>query len=92
MHRSLLLPVVRLSLGRGIVLDRIEQPMTVEPRDPSERAEFDGLARSPWRATTEQFGLVGAVDRFNRRSLRWVLILGVEDHAHRTVDDLGREL
>src|SRR5690606_15831239 len=41
----------------------LQQPAIVEPVDPFQRRELDGLERAPWPASMDHFGLVQAVDR-----------------------------
>jgi hypothetical protein len=59
----LLAPVVCLGLGRRDVANGFEQSMVVEPRNPFERCQLDGLARLPGRSAMDQLGLVQPVDR-----------------------------
>ena len=49
-------------LGWRDVADRLEKASVVEPVDPFEGCELDGLQRFPRPATTDDLGLVKAVD------------------------------
>jgi len=61
-----LLPVVRLGLGRRDVADGLEQLVVVEPRHPLQRGQFDRLACLPRPAPVDDFGLA----RRTRRRVR----------------------
>lgn len=54
----LLPPVVGLGLGRRDVADGLEQSMVVEPRDPLQCRQLDGLARLPRCPAVDQLGVV----------------------------------
>ncbi len=54
-------------LGGRDVADRLQKASVVEPIDPFERREFDGLQRFPRSAPTDDLGLVKAVDGFGER-------------------------
>jgi hypothetical protein len=51
-------------LGGRDISDGFEQAAVVEPVDPFERGEFDGLDAAPRSAPVNDLGLVEAVDRF----------------------------
>ena len=42
------------------------QPMVVEPRDPFQRGQLDGLLCLPWATAVDHLGLVQAVDGFGQ--------------------------
>ena len=48
------------------VADRLQQSSVVEPVDPFQRGELDGLERSPWSPPGDHFGFVKAVDRLGQ--------------------------
>src|SRR6266851_3057854 len=60
--------VLRFVLVGGHVADRFEQPARVEPIDPPERREFDGLEIAPRALALNHFGLEEADDRFGEHS------------------------
>lgn len=55
-----------------------QQQAIVEPVDPGQRGELDGLEASPWSAPMVDLGLVEAVDRLGQR-----VVVAVADTAHR---------
>ena len=61
---SELLIVARFILRWRHVTNRFEQPACVEPIDPLERGEFDGLDVSPRAVALNDLGLEEADDRF----------------------------
>ena len=67
---SLAAIVRRLELGRRHVADRLEQPSVVEPVDPVERRELDGLAVPPRPPPPNHLGLEEADDRSRRARCR----------------------
>jgi len=54
--------VALLGFGRRYVADGLQEPSVVEPIDPFEGGELDGLEVSPWSAPVDHFGLVETVD------------------------------
>jgi hypothetical protein len=68
--------VLLLILRWGCPSDRLEEPFAVEPMDPFEGGEFDGLEAAPGAAPTDDLGLVQAVDR-----LREGVVVSVADAA-----------
>lgn len=50
--------VALFGFGGWDVTDKFEEPPVVEPVDPFERGELDGLERSPRSATVDHLGLV----------------------------------
>ncbi len=52
-----------LGFGRRNVADALQQPAMVEPVDPLQRRELDGLEAPPWTAPVDDLRLVEAVDR-----------------------------
>ena len=64
------------SLGWRDVTDRLQKASVVEPVDPFERRELDGLQRFPWSAPMDDLGLVKAVDSFGER-----VVIAVADTA-----------
>ena len=59
--------VVCLSFGRRNISDGLKQSMMIEPRDPFERCQLDGLLGFPGAASVNDFGLVKAVDGLGER-------------------------
>src|ERR1700712_6145075 len=53
----------------------------VEPVDPFQRRELDGLEVSPWPAAMDHLGLVEAVDGFGES-----IVIGISDAADRRLD------
>ena len=58
--------VVCLSFCGRYVADGFEQAVVVEPSDPFQRGQFDGLFGFPWRSTMNELCLVQAVDRLGQ--------------------------
>ena len=73
--------VALLGLGRRDVADRLQQPAIVEPVDPFQRRELDGLERPPRPTSMDDLGLVETVDGFGES-----IVLGISDTADRRLD------
>jgi len=56
--------VALLGFGWRYVADGLQEPSVVEPVDPFEGGELDGLEVPPWSAPVDQLGLVKTVDGF----------------------------
>ena len=56
--------VALLGLGRRDVADGLQEPSVVEPIDPFEGGELDGLEAAPRSAPMDHLGFVEAVDGF----------------------------
>ena len=56
--------VALLGLCRRYVADGLQEPSIVEPIDPFEGSELDGLEVSPWSAPVDHLSLVETVDGF----------------------------
>ncbi|MGF6935501.1 hypothetical protein OKW41_004663 [Paraburkholderia sp. UCT70] len=67
----------RFCLSRWNVADGAEEPTIVEPVDPFERRNFNGLRIAPRSEAMDHLCLVQAVDRF-----RQCVIVGVAHAAH----------
>ena len=63
-------------LGGRDVVDRLRKASVVEPIDPFEPREFDGLKRFPRSTATDYLGLLKAVDGFGER-----VVIAVADTA-----------
>jgi len=61
--------VVGFGLGRRNVAYGFEQPLAVEPVDPLQCGELDGLQAPPRSATMDHFGFVEAVDHGSVKNL-----------------------
>ena len=70
--------VAFLGFGRRYVADGLQEPSVVEPVDPFQRRELDGLQAAPWPAPVDQLGLVEAVDSFGES-----IVIGISDAADR---------
>ena len=70
--------VARFGLGGRDISDRLEQAAFVEPIDPFEGCELDGLEVAPWPTPMDEFGLVETVDRLGQR-----VVVGVADASDR---------
>ena len=70
-----------LGLGRRDVADGFEQAAVVEPVDPLQRGELDGLQAAPRATPVYHLGLEQAVDRFGEG-----VVVGVADAADRGFD------
>jgi len=89
-HNALggLCKVSRFGLGRRDVADRLEQATVVEPVDPFEGCELDGLAGSPRPPPVDDLGLVETVDGLGQS-----VVVAVADAADgRLVASLGQVL
>ena len=73
-------------LGGWNVADRFEQAPVVEPVDPFQGGELDGLQAAPWPAA-DYFGLVEAVDRFCQG-----VVIAVADAAGSTPASVRRSV
>lgn len=60
------------------VADGLQKPSVVEPVDPFEGSELDGLEATPWPAPVDHLGLVEAVDSFGES-----IVIGISDAADR---------
>ena len=72
---------VVLRFGGRDVSDRFEQAAIVEPVDPFQRCELDGLQAAPWPAPVNHLGLEEADHRLGER-----VIVAVADAADRRLD------
>ncbi len=80
--------VARFSLGGRDIPDRFEQTTGVEPVDPFEGGELDGLERPPWSTPMDQFGFEQPVDRLGEG-----IVVAVADAADGRLDTgLGEPL
>ena len=80
--------VARFGFGRRDIPDRLQQPTIVEPVDPFEGCELDGLEAAPRPAPMNDLGLVEPVDRLGER-----VVVAVADAADRRFDaGLGQAL
>ena len=52
-----------LGFGRRDVADGLQKPALVEPVDPGQRGELDGLEAPPWSSPVNDLSLVKAIDR-----------------------------
>ena len=73
--------VAFFGFGRRDVADGLEQPAIVEPVDPGQRRELDGLEAPPWPTSMDYLGLVETVDRFGES-----IVVAVADAADRGFD------
>ncbi len=73
--------VALLGFGRGDVSDGLQEPSVVEPIDPFEGGELDGLEAAPWPAPMDHLGLVETVDGFGEG-----IVIGISDTADRRLD------
>lgn len=67
--------------GGWNVADRPEQAAVIEPVDPFERRQFDGLQIAPRTAFMNDFRLVQTVNRLGQR-----IVVRVANTAHRRLD------
>ena len=70
--------VALLGFGWRYVADGLQEPSVVEPVDPFEGGELDGLEVPPWSAPVDQLGLVKTVDGFGEG-----IVIGISDAADR---------
>src|SRR5205807_10582372 len=68
-------------LGRRNVADGLQEPSVVEPIDPFQGRELDGLEAAPWPAPMDHLGLVETVDGFGES-----IVVGISDAADRRFD------
>jgi hypothetical protein len=73
--------IARFGFGRGNVSDRLQQSAIVEPVDPFEGGELDGLEVPPRPTPPNDFGLVESVDRLGER-----IVVTVADAADGRLD------
>lgn len=73
--------VALLSFSGRDVADWLEESPAVEPVDPFQRCELDGLEAAPWSTPMDHLGLVEAVDGF-----RESVVIGISDAADRRLD------
>ncbi|MCW2283495.1 hypothetical protein M2323_001267 [Rhodoblastus acidophilus] len=76
----------RKSLGWRDIADGFQQLAVVEPVDPFERRELDGLETPPRPAPMNDLGLVKRVDRFGER-----VVVGLANAADRELDACIRQ-
>lgn len=82
-HAAVASPVALLELA-----DRLQQPAIVEPVDPFQCRELDGLERPPRPTSMDDLGLVETVDGLGQS-----VVVTVADAAHRRLDTgVGRAL
>ena len=70
--------IARFGLGGWDVSYGLEEPSVIEPVDPFEGGELDGLEVAPGSAPMDDLGLVEAVDRLGER-----VVVGIADAADR---------
>ena len=70
--------VALLGFGRRYIADGFHDPSVVEPIDPFEGGELDGLEVSPWSAPVDHLSLVETVDGFGEG-----IVVGIPDAADR---------
>ena len=73
--------VALLGFGRGYVSDGLQEPSVIEPIDPFQGGELDGLEAAPWPAQMDYLGLVETVDGFGES-----VVIGISDAADRRFD------
>jgi hypothetical protein len=73
--------VALLGFGRRDVADGRQQPAIVEPVDPGQRGELDGLEAMPWPTPMDDLGLVEAVDGFGES-----IVIGISHAADGGLD------
>src|SRR5258706_12931091 len=74
-------PAWRSSVARlrlAVCCRWLQEPSVVEPVDPFEGGELDGLEVPPWSAPVDQLGLVKTVDGFGEG-----IVIGISDAADR---------
>jgi hypothetical protein len=72
--------VVLLGFVRGYVSDGLQEPSVIEPIDPFQGGELDGLEAAPWPAPVDHLGLVETADGFGEG-----IVIGISDTADRGV-------
>ena len=70
-----------LGFGRRDVSDGLQEPSVVEPVDPFECGELDGLEAAPWRTPMDHLSLVETVDGLGES-----VVIGISDNADRRLD------
>ena len=70
--------VALLGFSRRDVADGLEEPSVVEPVDPFEGGELDGLEAAPWSPPMDYLSLVETVDGFGES-----VVIGISDAADR---------
>jgi len=73
--------VALFGFGRRDVADGLQEPSIVEPVDPFQGRELDGLEAAPWPAQMDYLGLVETVDGFGES-----VVIGISDAADRRFD------
>ena len=73
--------VAFLGFGRRDVADGLQQPAIVEPVDPGQRPELDGLEGAPGSAPMDHLGFVEAVDRLGEG-----VVVGISNAADGGLD------
>src|SRR3954453_7820172 len=73
--------VALLGFGRRNVSDGLQESSVVEPVDPFESGELDGLEAAPWPAPMDHLVLVETVDGFGES-----VVIGISDTADRRLD------
>ena len=73
--------VAPLGFCRRYVADGLQDSSIVEPIDPFEGCELNGLKISPWPASVDHFGFVKAVDGFGES-----IVVGISDAADGSLD------
>ena len=68
-----------LGFGRRYVADGLQEPPIVEPVDPFQSRELDGLEAAPWSAPMDYFSLVEAVDGFGES-----IVIGISNAGRLT--------
>ena len=80
--------VARFGFGRRNISDRLQQSPVIEPVDPFERGELDGLEVPPRPTPPDDLGLLESIDRLGER-----IVVAVADAADRWLDaGLGEAL
>src|SRR6516165_5872349 len=69
-------PAWRNSVARlrpGYVSDGLQEPSVIEPINPFQGGELDGLIAAPWPAPVDHLGLVETVDGFGEGTWRGLI-------------------
>ena len=69
------------SFGGRDVADGFQEPSMVEPVDPFQGCELDGLQRSPWSASMDHLGLVKTIDGLGQG-----IVVAVAHASHRRLN------